>query len=348
MANNRLPRLCHIVFGPHDESFHKLWNQLRDEHEQLIHKGYTGEGFLSTGHKLGGRGRIPMHEARRLARVNAENRRTLTAGSGQKLGGAPVRRGVDIRNVIADAAARRATIVKGCASGVDAEREREIDKETNKNGFRTKADKEDANEEAIMIAYIDLVQEEERDKYGEAYIPPSKENPAGSQGGFNIIRSEHGSRSNRAPPVPTSTKPAPPTTNTVGPGHGQSTLPPSTQPPSTKTPALPAPSSDSWTCEICTLVNPANYLCCDACSTERPSPPHSPVPKPQKVASTQARPSSIRDSNSKKAVKSLMSLDATTSQLPKKPIGWSCHSCGNFMESEWWTCARCGSMKQSS
>ena len=97
-----------------------------------------------------------MHEARRLARVNAEKRRTLTAGSGQKLGGAPVRRGVDIRSVIADAAASRAAITKGCASGVNAEREREIDKETNRNGFRTKADEDDANEEAIMIAYIYL------------------------------------------------------------------------------------------------------------------------------------------------------------------------------------------------
>ena len=285
-----------------------------------------------------------MHEARRLARVNAEKRRILTAGSGRKLGGAPVRRGVDIRNVIADAAARRATITEGCASGVNAEREREIDNETNKKGFRTKADEDDANEEAIMIAYIDLVQEGEKNKYGEAYIPPSKEHPAGSQGSFNI-KSEPGTRSNRTPPVPVSTKPPPHTINTAGLGYSQSTLPPDPQPPSTKQSAR---SSDCWTCEICTLVNPVNYLCCDACSTERPSPPPSPVPKPQKVGSTQARPSSIRDSNSKKAVKSLMSLDTTTSQLSKKPIGWSCHTCGNFMESEWWTCARCGSMKQSS
>ncbi|CAD6582611.1 MAG: hypothetical protein ASARMPRED_001015 [Alectoria sarmentosa] len=338
VTDTLLHELCHIVFGPHDESFHNLWNQLRDEHEQLIRKGYTGEGFLSTGHKLGGRGRIPMHEARRLARVNAEKRRTLTPGSGQKLGGAPVRRGVDIRNVIADAAARRATITKGCASGVNAEREREIDNETNKKGFRTKADEDDANEEAIMIAYIDLVQEEEKNKYGEAYIPPSKEHPAGSQGSFNI-KSEPGTRSNRTPPVPVSTKPPPHITNTAGLGYSQSTLPPGPQPPSTNHSAR---SSDYWTCEICTLVNPVNYLCCDACSTERPSPPPSPVPKPQKVGSTPARPSSIRDSNSKKAVKSLMSLDATTSQLSKKPIGWSCHTCGNFMESEWWTCARRG------
>lgn len=287
-----------------------------------------------------------MHEARRLARVNAEKRRTLTAGSGQKLGGAPVRRGVDIRSVIADAAARRATITKGCASGVNAEREREIDKETNKNGFRTKADEDDANEEAIMIAYIDLVQEEEREKYGDAYVRPSKENPAGSQGGFSKIKSEPGASSNRAPPIPASTKPKPPTTSNTRPSSNQNTLTPSTQPPPTN---VGTQFSDTWTCEICTLVNPSNYLCCDACTTERPSLPSPPAPRPhQKAGSTQAMPSSIRDSNSKKAIKSLMSLDATMPKLPEKPIGWNCHSCGNFMESEWWTCARCGNMKQSS
>ena len=284
-----------------------------------------------------------MHEARRLARVNAEKRRTLTAGSGQKLGGAPVRRGVDIRSVIADAAASRAAITKGCASGVNAEREREIDKETNRNGFRTKADEDDANEEAIMIAYIDLVQEEEREKYGDAYIPPSKENPAGSQGGFSNIKSEPGPR---APPIPASTKPIFPTTHNAGPSYNKNPPTPPSQPP----PSNPQASSpDTWTCEICTLVNPFNYLCCEACTTERPFLPSLPAPTPhQQVGSTQTMPSSIKDSTSKKAIKSLMSLDATTSQLPKKPIGWICHSCGNFMESEWWTCARCGSMKQTS
>ena len=255
-----------------------------------------------------------------------------------------MQRGADIRKIIADAAARRAAITKGCASGVGAEREREIDRETNKRGVRTKADVDDADEEAIMIAYIDLVQEEERDKYGDAYIPPSKEYPAGSQGSFDKTKTAR-PRSVRAPPVPASTKPILSTPNTASLRHDHSTLPLHTQPPS---PKPQAPYSDSWTCEICTLVNPANYLCCDACSTERPTPPPSPVPHPQTVGSTQAKATSIRDSNSKKAIKSLMSLDATTSQLPGKPLGWSCPACGNFMESEWWTCARCGSMKQSS
>src|SRR5438094_562187 len=106
-------RLSHIVHGPHDANFHALWNQLREEHYQLTLKGYTGEGFLSEGRKLGGR-KIPYDEARRIARAAAEKRRTLGAGSGQRLGGAPVRVGQDIRKVIADAAERRTRVTKGC------------------------------------------------------------------------------------------------------------------------------------------------------------------------------------------------------------------------------------------
>jgi hypothetical protein len=79
-------RLCHIVHGPHNQDFHALWNQLRDEHLELTIKGYTGEGFLTEGKRLGGQ-RVPQHEARRLARIAAEKRRSLAAGSGQRLGG---------------------------------------------------------------------------------------------------------------------------------------------------------------------------------------------------------------------------------------------------------------------
>lgn len=330
-------RLCHIVHGPHDEHFHKLWDQLRDEYDALIRKGYTGEGFLSQGQKLGG-GRIPMQEARRRARAAAEKRKILTAGSGQKLGGAPVRRGQDIRKVIADAAERRTRVTKGCSgSGISKDRERELVQETNKSGFLTKAEEDDANEEAMIIAYIDLVQEEEKEKWGDAYIPPSNENPAGSQGGPSQIKSEPGTRPEAStsryygqrPPVIAATKPWPPTV--------------------VPAPSKPPPSqNDTWTCDICTLVNLSTYLCCDACGTEPPSPPPQRRPNLSTTPSTQARSSSIRDSNARKAVKSLMSLDATTSKQPQQPMGWLCHTCGNFMENEWWTCGRCGTMKLSS
>lgn len=284
-----------------------------------------------------------MHEAKRRARAAAEKRKTLTAGSGQKLGGAPVRRGQDIRKVIADAATRRATVTKGCASGTSAEREKEIMRETNKNGTRTRAEDEDENEEAIMLAFIDLVQEEEREKYGAEYSPPSRENPLGSQRAPIEIKSESSISPDKPqqrflgqkPPIPASSKPPPPT-----------------QAPAHRSPALPPrPVDDSWTCGICTLVNPPNFLCCDACSTDKPSPPPSPAAAHSgntSAPSTRALPSSIRDGNAKKAVRSLMLLEATTAKQPRKPPGWLCHNCETYMESEWWTCSQCGTMKLSS
>lgn len=285
-----------------------------------------------------------------------------------------MRRGEDIRKVIADAAERRTRVTKGCAgSGMSADRERELVQETNKSGFRTKAEEDDANEEAIMLAYIDLVQEEEKEKWGDAYLPPSKENPLGSQGSPIKIEDQpstsynpHQRSSGPQPPIPTSTKPPLPR-----PASRPSPRPQPSTPsqPSHPTPQPPPPSQpDTWTCEICTLVNPSTYLCCDACTTERPSshlPPSFPTttspnyhpnptnpqttspPNPPIITpSTRALPSSIRDSNAKKAVRSLLSLDATQAQ--KKSEGWVCHACGTYMENQWWTCAGCGVMKLSS
>ena len=264
-----------------------------------------------------------MHEARRQARAAAEKRRILTAGSGQKLGGVGIRRGEDVRKKIADAAQRRITVTQGCASGTD--RVRGIVEETNKNGFRTKAENHDENDEAIILAYIDLIEEEEKEKYGDAYVPTSSENPAGSQGAApgasNLSKSSH------APPVPTATKPTPTVVDLTSAG----------------------PSSDgSWTCNICTLVNPSTYLCCDACSTERPTPPSSPNLRPSSRREQVPPKKTNPLTNKKSAVENLKIIEKAAASKPQKPLGWLCHSCGNWMESEWWTCAACGSMKLTS
>ncbi|KAI4158849.1 MAG: hypothetical protein LQ342_007085 [Letrouitia transgressa] len=354
VVDTMLHELCHIVHGPHNEAFHQLWNQLREEHESLLRKGYTGEGFLSKGHKLGSStGKIPMHEAQRRARAAAEKRRALTAGSGQKLGGAGLRRGQDIRQVIADAAQRRITVTRGCAD-VHTDRGKDLVEETNRNGFRTKAEEDDANEEAIMLAYIDLVQQEEREQYGESYIPPSKENPAGS----------HGARAAGEPQNPTSerkstgSQPANPTSST-----DPSNVIDLDDPKSTRS------STESWTCDICTLVNPPSYLCCEACETERPSlPPSSSSPAPPVRPSPSNRTSSasrssdsrkqhnyhqnvhdVEKSKKKDTFANIKSLNAAIERkAQQQPVGWQCHGCGNWMENHWWTCAACGSMKLTS
>ncbi|GKT64827.1 LOW QUALITY PROTEIN: WLM domain-containing protein [Colletotrichum tofieldiae] len=256
VVDTMLHELSHIVFGPHDGNFHALWNQLRDEHEALIRKGYTGEGFLSEGHRLGG-GRIPMHEARRLARTAAEKRHSLTAGSGRRLGGSGPSIGSDIRRTIVGAIERRNNTLQGCGNTNHNDREiQQISETATRNGFRTQAEEDAANEAAIAQALWELVQEEERQRYGGYYIPPSAQNPTGNGGGS--VMGDHGTRSNSVPP------PAP----------GPATRPPPVPRPETRPPVVTVPASQSapqrgWTCGVCTLHNPATFLCCDACGTER-------------------------------------------------------------------------------
>ncbi|KAL9602184.1 MAG: hypothetical protein Q9219_002048 [cf. Caloplaca sp. 3 TL-2023] len=365
VVDTMLHELCHNVHGPHNEAFHNLWNQLRDEHEALIRKGYTGEGFLSEGRKLGGgTQRIPMHEAQRRARAAAEKRRALTAGSGQKLGGAGLRRGQDIRKVIADAAQRRIDIMRGCAD-TDTARVKEIVDQTNRSGFKTKAEEDDANEEAIMLAYIDLIQEEERERYGKDYVPPSKDDPAGSyRNPPRSSSSSSSSSSNRIKPEPTPSASKPPVPHATKPTHIFDL----------DDPVSAADFSASWTCTICTLVNPPNYLSCDACATDRPSPPSSPLlhpsthhttpphhsnnPAPATTITTTTTTTSITrprrgggiiPNNKADKLDNIRSLSAEIERKAQaQPVGWECWGCGNWMESQWWTCGRCGMLKARS
>jgi hypothetical protein len=162
-----LHELSHIIFGPHNADFNNLWNELRDEHQSLLMKGYTGEGFLSQGQKLGGK-RMPLDEMRRQARIAAEKRKATTNANagGHRLGGSsrPVGRGVDMRQVIADAASRRSSITEGCASG-SSEAGRLVNQQE-QDGFRTTAEQDDGNDWAIAQALQDLMYDEEMQRLG--------------------------------------------------------------------------------------------------------------------------------------------------------------------------------------
>ena len=329
-----------------------------------------------------------MHEARRKARAAAEQRRVQSAGSGQKLGGRAVNRGEDIRRVIAFAAPRLINISWGCAAvGDDTKRKAQIVEEASRNGFKTKAEEENANEQAIMQAYIELIQEDEREKYGKDYVQPSSENPAGSQGvAAEPVKQEPGRSA--APPVPMQSKP-PPKQTTLDDRRRSS-------PPVKSEPHLPLddyePSMEFWSCAVCTLNNTMSYLCCDACGSERPPlydtaattptattpPPPSAPPQKQATTSRQSNPPPARTAQSTpptdatrpripppaRSAAAARAADAAAARSRKesglrnlatlyaaenqKPLGWVCQQCGNFMESEWWTCAGCGAMKQAS
>ena len=360
VVDTMLHELAHNVHGPHDQHFHALWDKLRDEHEALLRKGYTGEGFLGKGQRLGGQ-QIPMSEARRQARAAAERRKTLTAGSGQRLGGTGIVRGQDPRKVIADAIQKRLNIEKGCASNTDRGRQIAREEEVKKDKVtRTTIGHEDEDDAAVMQAYIELIQEDEKQQLGKDYIAPSQSNPAGIKAvptspntlvkqQQEIERNLQASRSGTRTPQQTSTPPPP------GP-------PPKKQRPVTSPkakPIAPPPPSTTWTCEICTLINPLNFLTCDACSTERPPPPLSNPPPSPPLHSRHSQPRS-RDRDKDPNIHSQLKLPRSSAAENLKrfeqqsatykqtqPIGWTCH-CGNFMEQEWWTCARCGRLRASS
>ena len=162
-VDTMLHELSHIIWGEHDGNFHRLWDDLRDEWETLTRKGYTGEGFLSKGVKLGGGHAPPPHEMRRIARANAEKRQQqtkLSKGSGQRLGGTPLHlQGFNVRQVIADQVTRRNTINKGCASG--RKDSIKLSDQAGRDSFKTKAEEDDANNRAIAQALYELMEEEE-------------------------------------------------------------------------------------------------------------------------------------------------------------------------------------------
>jgi hypothetical protein len=335
-----LHELSHNVIGPHNKEFHALWDQLRSEYEALISKGYTGEGFLSDGHKLGGR-RVPPAEARRIARTAAEKRRNLSAGSGQKLGGRPVAIGTDIRQVIVSAIERRNAVTKGCGSENKSDKEIiDLTDEAMTNGFRTKAEEDEANDRAIAQAMWDLVQEDEMEAAkgrGEAYNPPTAANPAGPSGSQSWqrqnpsrpdpvkIKKEDSSSSSIPPSVRHSSRPV---SRLVSEASSNKTKPkpvfkkesetfiPPTQKSVPKTQAL-----TGWTCPICTLHNQIEHLACDACTSERPP------------------------EISKKIGEAALKHAAAIQKLSRT---WQCHRCSTIMEDQWWTCSSCGNMKQTS
>ena len=208
VVDTMLHELSHIVWGEHDANFHRLWDELRDEWETLTRKGYTGEGFLSEGKKLGGgSGRAPPpHEMRRLARASAEKRHAqnkLSKGSGQRLGGTPLHlTGGDVRQVIADQVTRRNTINKGCGSGrSDAV---QLSDQAGNNTFKTKAEEDDANNRAIAQALYELIEQEEERKLQGIFSEAPTDGDGGlawhPENGLYDPRSERTNGSNGAPP----------------------------------------------------------------------------------------------------------------------------------------------------
>jgi len=419
VVDTMLHELSHNVWGEHDGRFHALWDELRDEHETLVRKGYTGEGFLGEGKKLGGSsGRVPpQHEMRRLARASAEKRKvqgTLSLGSGRRLGGAPLANGQDVREVIAGQVLLRNTINKGCASGrSDATK---LSEQAGNRTFKTKAEEDDANDRAIAQAIYELIEEEEAAKARGTFqaaptdgglawsedhglYDPKRERASSLSGGHNREPTEdeqlkwamEESRRSKDGPDYSNGSSFPPESliSPVSPfqahqsGYANATEGPATSlfspvsplqqdPLSAKrrrpeigssystsaftpvhksipkrsetmesSPILPIDISepfnpDQWTCEICTCINPVQFLACDACGVERPQGSN---------GRSRQQPSGLRQQAPMQRGRGVAAIPPPKQ---KETMGWNCGGCGAFMEHRWWTCSGCGEMKDSS
>ncbi|KAF2013184.1 WLM-domain-containing protein [Aaosphaeria arxii CBS 175.79] len=369
VTDTLLHELSHIVWGPHDHNFNNLWNELREEHQSLMAKGYTGEGFLSAGNKLGGR-RIPLDEMRRQARVAAEKRRATTNVNygGHRLGGGHVTGGVDMRQVIADAATRRNSITNGCASGSD--QAGRLNHQAVEDGFRTKAEEDDANDLAIAQALQELMEEEEMARLcspnGGGGLAWDPENGLSFDDAANPNRSSSVNNGAWKGPTPSGNLPRPlsrlvtdynsgyisrsgsasntrPTSRLISQeeeDYRNKDLPPS--PPATS-PSPPPISTDPnrWACPQCTLLNPLEYLACDACGLEQPP---QPIPQHKRYGPSH-HPASLPKPP---PASGMRGPDATPFEPARGRIGWNCLNCGTFMENQWWTCSLCGTMKAES
>ncbi|OCL03138.1 WLM-domain-containing protein [Glonium stellatum] len=383
ITDTLLHELSHIVWGPHDQNFHNLWNELRAEHESLVSKGYTGEGFLSEGQKLGGK-RIPLDEMRRQARIAAEKRRSLNKGSGQKLGGRPSIRGIDMRKVIADAATRRNTITKGCASGTkDAG---QLSSDASKNGFRTKAEEDDANDRAIAQALAELMEEEEMQKLENLCAPSGagglawdRENglqfddTSGTpepglgwtkEGGLEFDGLSSRSSSETLTVQLPQTRNSRPISRLVSENDTRRTKSSSSRHSrpisrliseeeerlrAKQPPALPASAPP-----VLPPPSDPNMWSCPQCTLDNPleflscdacglEQPPQPIPKNQRFGPGGPPPPQPPPSAN------VFRPNAPTPFEPAKGrIGWNCLNCGTFMENQWWTCSLCGVMKAES
>ncbi|UNI23605.1 hypothetical protein JDV02_009414 [Purpureocillium takamizusanense] len=330
VLDTMLHELAHIVHGPHDDKFNKLWDQLRDEMQSLLNKGYTGEGFLTEGRRLGGT-RVSGNELRRLVRQAADDRRTNQAGAtlGRRLGGAAPSPGHDIRRIIADAADRRRRVLRGCAEESLSQREiQEIADQAAHNGFRTQAEEDEANEAAISQALWELVQEDEKRRLGDAYVPPAETIP--EQYRQDLVSSEQpvGAAAEIAGSRRAATYPAKTSVSLLQRNRANET-------------------ACSWECEVCTLRNPTNYLCCDACGVERPQRKRRKVERESASSTPQSAVIDLTSSPPKNKGKGRR-ISHIRQPSPPPALSWTCQACGMEMERQWWSCMRCGWVKDNS
>jgi hypothetical protein len=284
---------------------------------------------------------------------------------------------------------RRNTVDRGCGSTNFTDKEIQTLSETaTKNGFRTQAEEDAANEAAIAQALWELVQEDEKKKHGDNYIPPSAHTPSGNGGGAFYPASSSGPSTSTPPPVPVWSRP--PDSGGSNPSEPAKVTPGTTHATSgwtcgtctlhnllsclscdacgadrlTPTGGQDAPlPTEEWACGTCTLLNPLTHPACDACGTARPAGVHRrqtdqrsskrprTTPATARAVGRPGRPLSSSDLSHSRMVSFRNSSSGASSKPPAASSGpafWECSRCGTVVERQWWSCGNCGNVKESS
>ncbi|KAF3198859.1 hypothetical protein TWF679_001745 [Orbilia oligospora] len=238
---------------------------------------------------------------------------------------------------------------EGLCSGVRHSTAEAIEREiAQMHGFESVAHMENANERAIMLAAIELLEEADREEEKIKAREREQQNqsqPSSSSRGPREVIDLTGSVT---PRNIQRTQSAP-----VLPGHSVSTVP---------------IVSPGWSCSVCTFRNEESHLQCSLCRVERNTKPHD-------DSETKAQIIALKDFERRKVERTQTfntgkgkGVDRSMPQSTSTPSGssggdsgslrrditihglptWKCHSCGWFVRQEWWTCSNCGTMKLES
>jgi hypothetical protein len=312
-----------------------------------------------------------VDEVRRQARVAAEQRAKVSKiqAPGKRLGGKPPQPGRgSIRETIARAALSRTKVETSCGTGTKAgdKAAQRAAEDSKRNGFRTKAEMDDANSVAIAEAMQELMEHD-----AERGIDTSPETPP-SEG--LTWSAEHG--------LQAASPKAPSASNPYGSGKmnrqfGEVTSRGISQPLTVASNGVdrkPAPLPAT------PLANPRGrpvsrvVLEAEAKKKQFQSLKPASTVKSEDLmrsASQPNRPSSSRepwaclnctlvnDANANicevcegprpdfSKTASRASSSGYQTSATSGPLGWLC-SCGTFMEDQWWTCTHCTKLRPSS
>lgn len=337
-----LHELTHNIVSAHDDKFNALLDSYQDEYDALRRGGYDGTGLAAlddgegnkVGKGAGGLGLLPLDVKRRqaLARLEERDRKSRLMGKGGRLGGEAVQ-GKSVKEVLAEAAERRAKGRKGCGGNdhatngkLPAAVQLEVDKAVRDGKVEVidlTIDSDDEEEYAIdskgTRSRDGSAPEDEREVKKvkpELFLSESDEDDV------KPFQQPQASTSNlakpKAPPKLKSIVHPPPSAAVKRPAVDKKPPPPA--------PAALAPST--WSCEICTFQNPLLYLACSICQTVRP-------------AKTLAQRSQAVDEKAQEEREKRQKRE-------REEEGWKCSNCKTKTSHDFWCCSRCGEVKKDS